>query len=105
MNYFTGYLYGRIGQSRITNGNSGLIIKNITIGVNGQQNKLQCEEITTEEDEKMELRALEEWRERGCNACNSNNEVKELVVGGMVTALCKECRKKLYDILFEDVWN
>lgn len=51
----------------------------------------------------MELRILEEWRKRSCNSCNANNEVKELVVGGMVIALCKECRKKLYNILLEEI--
>lgn len=42
---------------------------------------------------------------RCCKGCGSENEVRELVVKGMVIALCKECRKELYDILFEVIWN
>ena len=53
----------------------------------------------------LELRVLEDWQKQRCNGCISTYEVKELVVNGIVVALCRECRKELYDILVKDMWG
>lgn len=53
----------------------------------------------------MELRGVEEWEERRCNSCLSEDKVKELAVGGMVIALCEKCQAKLLKMLEENQLN
>ena len=61
----------------------------------------------------MKIREIEYWFRRKCNECNSETNVKEIVIGdkmqhgGMVTviALCQQCRDDLYKILLEEMKN
>jgi len=40
--------------------------------------------------------------DRCCNECHSQENVKEIKVGGMVIALCNDCREKLLEILSKE---
>lgn len=54
----------------------------------------------------MIIRELGSWKDRECNSCGSNIEVKELVIGNKgannVIALCRGCRNDLGYILTEE---
>ena len=41
------------------------------------------------------------YTKRCCNICTSDKDVKELRLGNNIIALCKECRKKLIEVLRE----
>lgn len=53
----------------------------------------------------MKLEPSEIWKDRFCNECNSQDDVRELYLGGMVIALCEDCRKKLIVLLEEEKRN
>ena len=50
----------------------------------------------------MKIEPVDVYKDRFCNECNSQHDVKELHIGCVVIALCLDCRKKLSYELHED---
>ena len=50
----------------------------------------------------MKIEPVDVYKDRFCNECNSQNNVKEVYIGQSVIALCIDCRKKLSYELHED---
>jgi len=47
----------------------------------------------------MKLENVDFWKDRDCNECHGQHDVKEVYVGANVIALCKSCRIKLKNLL------
>lgn len=47
----------------------------------------------------MKVEEVDFFKDRFCNECNSQSDVKELYIGPSVIALCADCRKKLIELL------
>ena len=50
----------------------------------------------------MKIEPVDAYKDRFCNECKSQNNVKEVYIGQSVIALCMDCRKKLSYELHED---
>ena len=48
----------------------------------------------------MKIENVDFFKDRDCNECHSQKDVKELYVGANVIDLCRDCRKKLKIYLF-----
>lgn len=50
----------------------------------------------------MNIHKEEIWKDRFCNECKENQDVKIVEINNNSIALCKDCRKKLIDMLLEE---
>lgn len=48
----------------------------------------------------MKIEEVDVYKDRDCNECHSQNNVKEIHVGANVIALCEDCREKLHGLFY-----
>jgi hypothetical protein len=42
------------------------------------------------------------WKNRPCNECHKDQDIKVITIGQNYIALCKECRERLKELIFLD---
>lgn len=50
----------------------------------------------------MQIKECDIWKDKFCNDCHKQNNVKDLYIGESVIALCEDCREKLHGMLYNN---